>query len=71
MRYEKIMWKKISEVNAKQLALYSISNPKSTGMISWKTSDNIDHLCSFDNLDQIKAAEYESNTIFTIWEKNV
>ena len=60
------MWKKIANITFLELIKYENAENK---MISWKTNDDIIHICSFDNMGEVQDTSPVLNTKFTIWEK--
>lgn len=60
------MWKKIANITFLELIKYENTKNK---MISWKTNDDIIHICSFDNMGEVQDTSPVLNTKFTIWEK--
>lgn len=59
-------WKKKSEINFLDLIKYEKTE---NTMISWKTDDEIIHICSFDNIGEVQDPSPVINRKFTIWEK--
>lgn len=60
------MWKKVNQISFLDLIKYKDTKNK---MISWKTNDDIIHICSFDNIEEVQDTSPVINIKFTIWEK--
>lgn len=64
------MWEKKHKLSLTELVIFAVHHLNLTGAyVSWKTSNNLFHLCSLETITEISDNDYNENTIFIIWEK--